>query len=251
MQFIPHNYAPVINPWKDQAFQKLVADYRGAHLNFTHGDSVRGLSGVIGFAGPKRVGKNTAVEFTDKVITWSNGITHQDYFAKTLYDSVSAMTGIPVFVLQDDRYKELPIDWPGAPRGLAHMTPRKLLQLTGTEMVRKHVCDSFWIDRLLDRTAAFFASPATTGWSNAFALLSDVRYVNEVAACDLIVELTRDGVSYSGEHSSEMRLPQHCIDVTITLTKDTNYVEVSAYIVGLLYGKLMKKNAQQSKAVAS
>ena len=89
------------------------------------------------------------------------------------------------------------------------------------------------------------AAPGT--WT----LITDVRFCNEVALCDLVVELRRDGdVGYGGEdeHVSRRRLPSDFIDATFQLTPNDFSVaglcHFTQWLAGALEGALTHKLKQ-------
>jgi hypothetical protein len=188
--------------------------------------------GIVGMCGPAGAGKDTLCSVLVAYLRKHLFAAHADYLAKPLYAAVSAMTGIPVEVLQDRRYKDSPIDWPGAPRGLGSFTPRRLLQLTGHGLVRNHISEYFFIDRIKDRAERTFKE---AGKGPAVFFVSDVRYENESEACDVVVEVVRDGILYAGDHPSALRLPNHCIDVVVDVTSQPNYPLIAEVILNKLY----------------
>ena len=77
-------------------------------------------------------------------------------------------------------------------------TPRQLMQAFGTDFVRKHVGDRFWISK--------FESWYSTGLS-ARVVVTDVRFQNEVDAIKTlggrIIKLQRHAASDDDLHESE------------------------------------------------
>lgn len=197
-------------------------------------------SGIVGFAGPEGVGKDTAARLLSVYLCCQGTYltTMHDSFAAPLYEAVSVLTGIPIEVLKDRRYKDVPITWPGAPAGLEAWTPRKLLKWMGTEVIRDQVNQNFWVDRFKERSRALLAQ--TEHDKDRIIVMSDVRFPNEAEACDLIIELVRDGKEYSDDHVAARGIPRECIDETIHVNAETDY--------GMLCGRIVMLLAAMKKA---
>jgi hypothetical protein len=185
-----------------------------------------GVKGIIGLAGPAGVGKDTFAHVLHRYFSYHMVNARVRSFADPLYEAVSALTGMTVDRLKDRSIKELPFTWKGAPSGIPEWSPRRMLQFIGTEVCRRQITDTFWLDRMRDwrqdNPASVFIHP-------------DVRFENEANMCDLVIELTRDGIIYAGNHPSAMRLPEHrCINMTINLTPDTDYNVLCSDVAKLL-----------------
>ncbi len=90
---------------------------------------------LIGLAGPKRAGKDTAAD-------WICGRRHL-YFdrialADPIKDGLKAMLGLEHCELYDPKLKDTEIDWLGC-------TSRHLMQTLGTEWGQGHVCTDIWL----------------------------------------------------------------------------------------------------------
>lgn len=109
---------------------------------------------------------------------------------------------------------------PGAP------TARHLLQTLGAEWGRSCVAPSVWLDIWLYKTANL-----------PLVLSDDVRYLNEVAMIrsrpnPQIWRITRPGVYYDGDHSSEGELDS--IEVDAEIINDGTIADLHAKIDQLL-----------------
>jgi hypothetical protein len=184
--------------------------------------------GVIGLCGPAGVGKDTFAWILAHYFGAHWVMPRVRSFADPLYEAVSALTGMTVGRLKDRSIKELPFTWKGAPSGIPEWSPRRMLQFIGTEVCRKQIADTFWLDRMKDwrqdNPASVFIHP-------------DVRFENEADMCDMVIELTRDEINYAGNHPSAMRLPQLRIDRTIHLTRDIDYNMMCWDVANLLAKK--------------
>ena len=88
---------------------------------------------LIGLAGKKQVGKTTAQIYLMK----SHGFLPMN-FANPLKKGLAAMTGLSEDYFFNQDLKEKPIDF------LDGITPRKLMQIVGTDCFRKMVGSDFW-----------------------------------------------------------------------------------------------------------
>ena len=209
--------------------------------------------GIIGFAGPAGVGKDTTAAILAAYLTSAGAQVKHESFAAPLYEGLSGITGIPVQVLSDQRWKNQHLTWPGAPRGMADWTPRELMQWLGTEVFREQFGSDFWINRFRDRAEAwlkehippggfFMPTSRASGTHGAVVIVSDLRFPNECSACDYVVEIARQGVTYSNEHASAKRLPDTCFNGRVTIYPDTRYdVMCGLLLDGLEAGRAHKK----------
>ena len=108
---------------------------------------------IIGIAGKKRSGKDTAAKVFERL-----GFMY-DSFAAPMRRFVQDIVGHEL----RDEDKEVPMDW------LDGITPRKMLQTLGTEWGRCMVHSDLWVRSMMRR-----APP--------MCVISDVRFENEAAA---------------------------------------------------------------------
>jgi len=112
---------------------------------------------IIGITGQKGVGKTTMAFH----IASRFGGFQLFYFAKPLKYSLSYLTGLEIDYFTKPELKEEPLpEW-------NNMTPRRMMQLFGTEVAR-HIHSDFWV------RAAEVHMPKNTD-----VLIDDVRFPNE------------------------------------------------------------------------
>jgi molybdopterin-guanine dinucleotide biosynthesis protein len=178
---------------------------------------------IVGFAGPGKVGKSTTV---GKIYD----ILHADYlkytsiryaFAQPLYELASNLLNIPVPDLKNEKTKEIPWTSENAPiPSLVEWTPRKFLQIIGTECFRKNISNNFWVEIALSKVKYY-----------DIVLIEDARFSNEYELCDIVIELKRDGVEYAKNHPSAMPPDKKYIWKTIKLHPEIDYNEICKQIV--------------------
>ena len=92
-------------------------------------------------------------------------------------DAVASMYGLPREMLEGDtkesrEWREQPVEFWGEKLGIEGLTPRKILQTFGTQLVRTHVNESFWVYRL-----EYELEKLEKEGKNV--LITDVRFPNE------------------------------------------------------------------------
>lgn len=177
---------------------------------------------IVGLCGAAGCGKSTAAAFLRD--------RHKFFdfaLADPLYKMVSAMLGQPVEWIKDRANKEAHIDWVGK-------SPRRLLQLLGTEFGRGVLDDEIWVRHLLRRidatTAAmhrYWSKPVTVNFS-----VSDVRFDNEAAAIrergGVIWRIVRPGQAViAAGHSSEGGISPALVDRIIANDGDVTALEAA------------------------
>jgi hypothetical protein len=102
----------------------------------------------------------------------------------------------------DGNEKELPCELLGG------RTPRVAMQTLGTDWGRNMVGPDLWVNATMLRVDADLAR-------GLVVVIDDLRFDNEALAIrkrgGLVVQLERPGVSYTGEHASEVGVSGHLI----------------------------------------
>ncbi len=177
---------------------------------------------IVGLAGPGGVGKSTTAKALCKLLT-SRGIRATNYaFAQPIYEICSLITNIPIETLKSQDFKEKFWTEQDTPIPcLNGWTPRKLLQIIGTECFRNNVHQNFWIELAISKVKDYDV-----------AVFEDARFVNEFEKCHLVYELQRGGVDYLRNHASAMPPDKRHIAAIIGLTEN---VDFSPYVENVLH----------------
>lgn len=89
------------------------------------------------------------------------------------------------------------------------ITPVLALQRVGTELVRNHVDQDFWLSLMKIRAKSSGAK---------VIIISDIRFPNELQACDITVRVVRPSLQYpdmASMHISETAHLNHSFDTTV------------------------------------
>ena len=128
---------------------------------------------IIGMCGLKGSGKNTVANIIKKNYpNWTDAS-----FAKALKDGVAVLFGLDRALLEGDtlesrEWREKPNEFWCEKFGSSDVTPRKILQVFGTDLIRNTFLTNFWVDRLeLD------IKNLDEGKN---IIITDVRFPNEV-----------------------------------------------------------------------
>jgi hypothetical protein len=152
---------------------------------------------IIGLCGRKGCGKSSFADYAVEL-----GLKKLS-FASPIKNALEAM-GVDEVRLNDPDLKERPTSYV-----FGGLTPRRLMQLLGTEFGRNLVSNSIWIDHLIERMR---------GMGGDDFIIDDVRFDNEAEAIKLeggiIVEVIRDDSFYSKNdtHISEHGVSTELID---------------------------------------
>jgi len=192
---------------------------------------------IIGFAGAKRSGKDSAA----KILQTEFGSQKEIYkhsFAHKLKESAAACLDIPTdeeFTpeMWSDTMKEngvIDITWGDyengvGPRGFKRITGREYLQKYGTEAHRNIFGHDFWIDAVLDKIPDNSEYEQEIGYYSRLDLITDVRFSNEAEAIldrdGMVVQIRRSSVeSDNPEHASEVPLRDALVSQVIMNDKD-------------------------------
>lgn len=184
---------------------------------------------VISLAGPANVGKSTTAKAMVKEFKrqYPDLNVSNAAFADPLYGITSALTGVEDPTLRSQDYKNVEWTEETAPMPcLVGWTPRKFLQIVGTECFRANVHDNFWVQ------AAIAANNHLD-----IVIMEDARFDNEYIASDYVIELSRDGVEYACDHPSAMPPNQDLIDEHIHLTEDITFDNTVTSLYNMLTAK--------------
>lgn len=156
---------------------------------------------IIGFMGLKQSGKTTAAEVLTQSNPYDICLTSFAYYLKKAVKELFLFTDAQ---MSDPVLKEI-VD----PRW--GKSPRQIMQLFGTDFVRKMIKEDFWVQRMLsfiDETAA------------KVFVVDDVRFSEEAQICDYLFAVYRDGQINRDAHESE-NPPYHMADSVIINRYDT------------------------------
>ncbi len=121
---------------------------------------------VIGLSGPKRCGKDTVANYL---------VEHHGFykmaFADPLRSAASAIFGWSIEQMTSDDRKEVVDEYWG-------VSPRRGLQLLGTDAVRNNIGQETWVRAARLRIDAWASAMAGSG-GHARIVLSDARFPNE------------------------------------------------------------------------
>lgn len=184
------------------------------------------MSLIIGLTGHAGVGKSTAAAMLEDFIPECQ----QFAFANPLKEAAADLFGIGLEHFHLASLKNFPLDY------WAEWTPRKILQLLGTEGIRSIFGEDFWTRRMELEFLNCFDSEAET-----YAIIHDVRFQNELewirSKEGIIIHLTRNG--YDGNIGIQSHASEATLDYsTLTLGKDYYEVEnnsTTQYLSTALY----------------
>lgn len=165
---------------------------------------------VLGFHAPKGTGKDTTFLGLKAI---HNTHSFRDAFADPIYVAAAALTGLPESFLRDQGNKNRVLGPADTPVKTLHgKTIRWLLEFIGTELVRDKLGSTHWVELMADRLQKTDANKG----GPVLGIITDVRFPNETALCDLVIELRREGKEYGGpdDHISTRRLDDYLIDAT-------------------------------------
>ena len=158
---------------------------------------------IIGMVGPKGVGKTT---FANQLANHTGCQAAVLSFADPLRVMAMAM-GIDSkqLILPELKHEVIPE---------LGVTPRHVLQSLGTEWGRKCIHPDVWVwamQRQIERHVAEYH-----GSGDVLIFIDDCRFANEAQWIlnhgGMLIEVEREGVEYTGEHSSEMPMPEEIQD---------------------------------------
>lgn len=182
----------------------------------------------IGLAGPANVGKSTTAKMLyDEFEKIEKNSATTYAFAEPIYEMVKNITGVPIYILKSQDYKN--VEWTEKTSPLPSLvgwTPRKFLQKIGTECFRQQIFEDFWIEYAIKNVSQF-----------KIAIFEDARFENEFKKCDIVIELEREGVVYAMDHPSAMPPDQKYVTMKINLIKNLNYKDLCYNILHRMENK--------------
>lgn len=186
---------------------------------------------VIGLAGPGCVGKSTTAKGLVEAFNhlFPDVKVDRMAFADPIYNTANYLTGIPVETLKSQEYKEVSWTEETSPMPcLIGWTPRKFLQIVGTECFRNNVASNFWVESAIRQA---------TVRGLDIVIMEDSRFSNEFEIADINIELKREGIEYACNHASAMPPEEKYIDFVIELYPDISFDSYVDKIHGLLKEK--------------
>lgn len=156
---------------------------------------------IIGIAGPEFVGKSTVAQIIvtrTPTISDFKAVAYIGSMAAPIYNALSGIFGVEVYFIKahkDEIFTEATAPVPC----LVGKSWRMLLQNIG----------SGWGRTLHPELWAQMAVRREKTWAGKTNLIvfDDVRFEQEAKQCDLLFELSRDGITYAKTHDSNMGLP--------------------------------------------
>lgn len=153
---------------------------------------------LIGLTGKAGSGKDTVANFLER------GYGYTKYsLAQPLKEMLNGVFGWSMELWQNREWKECPL--------LGDVSPRKLAQWLGTDILRKYAGEDIWIKLMEDRLDT---NPC------AQMVVADVRFENEARAIHvkggIVIQLVNPDAPAVAAHSSEAGVPTHLIDFTAT-----------------------------------
>lgn len=187
---------------------------------------------VVGLTGMAGCGKDTVADF----LVANHGFT-RIAFADPLRAMAYDLNPIVDWHGRDAVRLQTVVDrdgWDIAKR--VYPEVRGILQRIGTDVVRKHVSPTFWVDRAMDTILA--------AGEDARRVATDCRFANEAKAIDEIgwvIQVVRPGLApLPGAHASEAGVPSEFISFTVDNDDDLDALSVK---VGVLAGYIERESA--------
>ena len=160
---------------------------------------------LVALTGPKHCGKSTVatavLDAAHPLLTGPNPFVARHRFAGPLKAMLRTL-GLTEAQIDGDE-KELPCALLGG------KTPREAMITLGTEWGRTLIGEDLWVNAIMLRVDADLVA-------GKLVVIDDLRFDNEAIAIrkrgGLIIKLERPGISYTGEHASEMGVSGCYID---------------------------------------
>lgn len=170
------------------------------------------MNQLIGLAGPALVGKSTMAEMLCREYGFE-----EKAFADPLKESLMALTGLGRKYFYDQNFKH-------KHHQLIGMSPRKLMQLFGTEFVRNTIRKDFWVERMRHELSGAVGSQ----------VISDIRFNDEAdlirSQGGIVVILKREGIEDESGHESESGIRTAISDVCVYVPNGIKQAEFEMVI---------------------
>lgn len=163
----------------------------------------------VGLAGPDGVGKSTVQKELVKFdYRWTSTspvhlIARPMSFAARLYTTLSVFLGVPVAVMKARKDEILTAETAPLP-AMVGKTYRWVLRHFATEFVRDKLHPDYWVQCVVQDAPKLLKSEYV---HHVVVILDDLRFVNEATLAGAVIELSKEGVGYDGEHASSRGLP--------------------------------------------
>lgn len=191
---------------------------------------------VIGIHGHAGAGKDTVAERVKSETEFFAERTVISPFAKPLRKACAKMFGLYELAFNCQESKE-------QRHGYWNVSPRQIAQFVGTELVRKHLGENFWLKAkqiLIEDYAQ-----ADEFSFNKIIIIPDVRFQNEydwiISKGGIVIHLTRPGAEGNigiPNHESEHPLNLHAKEKTYEIVNDGTleqlYEKVDTFIEQVL-----------------
>lgn len=140
------------------------------------------MSDIIALMGSKGSGKNTVADYIAEYNRKYDCVEVMS-FAETLKDVVSDLFSLDRDLLEGDskksrEWREKEIPYLSKIFGEV-ITPRRLLQIIGTDVMKKHVYEDIWVDSLLQKIHNI-DKHAKKHHKNFLYVITDCRFRNEI-----------------------------------------------------------------------
>lgn len=195
---------------------------------------------VIGVCGKARSGKDTFAQMLTKELA---GRTREGYavfatvrsFATPLKSMLATLLSYTITEDEEQLTAMLYGDAKEIEIPSIGKSPRQMMQTLGTEWGRGLVDDNLWITTMTNTIAAA-GGPLWKDADRTFVVIPDVRFDNEAAICDTIMEIQRDDAEAVTEHDSEAGINPYLIANTIDNNYDLGYLqdkaaEIAGYLI--------------------
>lgn len=176
---------------------------------------------IIGLAGAKESGKNTAARMINELFSDDYEVKEWSFAAKLKQSAVAALTGhvVPIeeAIEHCDWIKEhgiIRVDKGLEPMG--KISGRQFLQWYGTEAHREIFGKDFWIDIVMNQIPNPITELGTKEeWNSRIDVITDIRFPNEAIAVrshgGKVLRINRPSIGEGDSHASEKPLENYLV----------------------------------------